>query len=46
MLNSVGERTSLCVTSVLNWRCLDVWFLLLLCRLCDELNKCAWNVCL
>ena len=27
MLNSVGERTPPCGTPVLNWRCMDVWFM-------------------
>ena len=26
MLNSVGDRTPPCGTSVLNWRCVDVCF--------------------
>ena len=27
MLNSVGDRPPPCGTLVLNWRCLDLWFL-------------------
>ena len=51
MLNSVGERTPLCGTPVLNWRCLDVISICCvgfasLDVVCDELNDCAWNVCL
>ena len=53
MLNSVGERTPPCGTPVfkltLFWMC-DFYMLCRLLRpldvVCDELNDCAWNVCL
>ena len=49
MLNSVCERTPPCRTPVLNWR-----YLVSICCVgfasldvvWDELNDCAWNVCL
>ena len=50
MLNSVGERTPPCGTPVLNFGCVIsiccVGFASSLDVVCDELNDCAWNVCL
>ena len=38
MLNSVGERTPPCSICCVGFASLSV--------VCDELNDCAWNVCL
>ena len=48
MLNSVGERTPPCGTPVLNLTLFGC-MISICCSLdviCDELNDCAWNVCL
>ena len=41
MLNSVGDRTSHCGTPVLNWRCVNILFLVmfLCCSLCVYVDR-------
>ena len=46
MLNSVGERTPPCGTPVLNIVYICCVGFVSLDVVCDELNECAWNVCL